>query len=125
MTMKYVVDESGVPVDGYQASHICSVARSNWEYLASNGLAPEKWKTFCSADVANWFHREMEAQFPLLRLCQGHWKSNQIAIDNYPNWCVNRLKGKEVSPKDEPADGESATLKRKDNQDSPLSAKKA
>jgi hypothetical protein len=100
--MLYVEDENGVPVDGHRATEIRRITRSIWVHLASVGKAPKSWM---KADIltAEHYRREMKRHFPELQLCELDWKSDQIAIENYPSWHTNYFK-EEIRPKSSDTD---------------------
>jgi hypothetical protein len=84
--MLYVVDREGIPVDGHRAVAIRAVARSIWGQLSANGLAPQKWMADSNLQVIDHYRREMQNRCEELRLCEGGWKTDQIAIDYYSSW---------------------------------------
>lgn len=85
VTMRYVELEDGKAIDGDRASEIRKFARAIWVSFGKRGLAPVKWG---QADVESrkQYCQEMNSRFPELRFCDLDWKSEQIAIDNYPSW---------------------------------------
>lgn len=101
VTMLFVEDEDGKPIDGHRATEIRRIARSIWAELAKNGRAPKSW---CKADMstAQEYNREMRRFFPELCFCEFDWKAEQIAIENYPSWYQHHSKDKSV--KHEPGD---------------------
>lgn len=84
--MLYVVNEEGEPIDGHRAKKMRDVARAFWNGLSNAGVAPWSWKTHADLSMMQKFKLEMQTQFPELRLCDGGWKVDQIAIDNYSGW---------------------------------------
>jgi len=90
--MRYVVDRSGVPVDGHRAGVIRSYARSFWAELSHKGQAPNKWKGESTLQIAENYRLQMANLCVELRLCENGWKADQIAIDNYSSWRTARIK---------------------------------
>jgi nucleoid-associated protein YgaU len=86
VNMRYIVNQDGVPVDGYMAATVRRIAREFWKGLSRAGVAPQKWMTDVDLETAKKFHLEMQTQFEELRLCDGGWKVDQVAIDYYSGW---------------------------------------
>jgi hypothetical protein len=55
VTMLFVVDEAGKPIDGHRATDIRDHARSIWKQLLNNGMAPKKWKTDISVEINQYY----------------------------------------------------------------------
>jgi hypothetical protein len=85
VTMRYVEDENGEPVDGYLAQHIRTWARGIWIGIAEKGILRAKWGDMSVEDL-KYYHREMRQKYPHLALCENSWKADQIATDNYSSW---------------------------------------
>ena len=85
VAMRYVEDENGEPVDGFQAQYIQTWARRIWIEIAEKGILRPKWGDMSVEDL-KYYHREMRRKFPVLALCENSWKADQIAIDNYSSW---------------------------------------
>jgi hypothetical protein len=83
--MLYIEDANGMPVDGNIASAIRELARSIWRSLYERGIAPETWGQ-ATKEVREEYCREMESEYPVLRLCNNHWKANTIATAIYSQW---------------------------------------
>ena len=84
--MLYVVNRDGEPIDGHLAAKMRRVAWEFWKGLSIAGAAPKKWMTNVDLETAKRFRLEMQTQFEDLRLCDGGWKVDQIAIDYYSGW---------------------------------------
>ena len=106
VTMLYVVNDEGTPIDGHRAKDIRDMARSLWNGFDMAGLAPKSWM-LATFSVIETFKTEMQYHFEELRLCESGWKVNQIAIDNYPSWRRNHIAGKTVKNEDEEEDEDS------------------
>lgn len=85
VTMRYVELEDGKVTDGDRASEIRKFARAIWVSFGKSGLAPVKWGQ-ADVETRKQYYQEMNSRFPELRFCDLDWKSEQIAIDNYPSW---------------------------------------
>jgi hypothetical protein len=81
----YLEMEDGTPAPRTMAARIRKTARSIWISLFEHGKAPSKWGR-ASREVEDEYVNEMEKRWPILRFCEDHWKSNQIATLNYPQW---------------------------------------
>jgi hypothetical protein len=55
VSMLFVVDEAGKPIDGHRATAIRDHARFIWNQLLAAGLAPKKWKTDISLKVLQYY----------------------------------------------------------------------
>ncbi|KAL6301084.1 hypothetical protein BKA93DRAFT_828516 [Sparassis latifolia] len=103
VTVLYIEDENGKPVDGYRLTDIRSFARSLWISLAEAGLVPASW-TKASSIVSEHYRCEMCLKFPELRLWDSNWKADQIAYESYSHWRTNyRRPGKYDHIKEEEA----------------------
>ncbi|KAF8532353.1 hypothetical protein JB92DRAFT_3138367 [Gautieria morchelliformis] len=83
--LAYITDAEGVGVDGYQAHAIRDRARLLWAAIAAAGCAPPTWSQAHITSV-QYYRREMYDSHPNLRLCEGDWKVDMLAIDEYPGW---------------------------------------
>lgn len=83
--MLYIEDANGSPIDGNIASGMRDFARSIWRSLYDRGIAPETWGQ-ATKEVRGEYCREMESEYPVLRLCNNHWKANAVATAIYSQW---------------------------------------
>ena len=83
--MLYVEDASGTPIDGNIASGMRDLARSIWRSLYERGIAPETWGQ-ATKEVREEYFQDMESNYPVLRLCDNHWKANSLATTIYSQW---------------------------------------
>jgi hypothetical protein len=93
--MLYIEDANGMPIDGNIAGGIREHARSIWRSLYERGIAPETWGQ-ATMEVREKYCREMESEYPVLRLCNNHWKVNAIATAIYSQW--HRTYDKKMKP---------------------------
>lgn len=90
--VQYVEHADGKMVDGGMAIEIRDHARKIWRGLWSHGLAPRTWGA-ATQQVEDAFICSMEERFPVLKLCDNHWKARKIATENYSQW-FKPFKGK-------------------------------
>jgi hypothetical protein len=85
VALKFVEDQHGNAVDGIRVGKIRELARTVWTHLRDLGQAPPTWKQG-SHLVHSYYRSQMYTIFPELRLCDSHWKVDQIAIFSYSGW---------------------------------------
>jgi hypothetical protein len=88
VTMLFVENDQGQPIDGRRASAIRSLANNVFQQLKNHGSAPSTWSQ-AGNDIKKHYNSEMETQFPELQLCADHWKAQSIATLTYPSWHSN------------------------------------
>lgn len=91
VTMLYIGDEEGIPVDGHRATAIRNVANQIFFQLLKQGIAPVKWGQ-AGAGIRQWYNTEMDHQFPEMRLCAGNWKAENLATAIYPSWYTSHCR---------------------------------
>ncbi|KAL0948527.1 hypothetical protein HGRIS_011087 [Hohenbuehelia grisea] len=84
----YLEDENGVQVSKATRSSIYKYTNTTWTTMADLGLPLGKYSD-CNSVVIEWFRRELEKAFPILRLCEHHWKADNIWILNYRTWATS------------------------------------
>jgi len=89
----FMEDENGVPIPKGTRTAARGVARGFFQLLLNSGRAPSKWGS-ASIDITNELTYRLETQFPFLRLCDGHWKSRQIATNGYSQWLPTATKNR-------------------------------
>jgi hypothetical protein len=85
VALKFVEDQHGNSVDGIRVGKIREFARTVWTHLRDFGQAPPTWKQG-SHLVQTYYRSQMYTNFPELRLCDSHWKVDQIATSSYSGW---------------------------------------
>lgn len=85
----YIQDVDGVSPTERQANAITDYARTVWESLAQQKMAPVTWKKR-TAPAFMYYLEEMYKFHDDLRLCEGHWKAEKLAVEVYPGWSRNR-----------------------------------
>ncbi|KAH7905504.1 hypothetical protein BJ138DRAFT_1118410 [Hygrophoropsis aurantiaca] len=88
--LQFVEDQNGMPVDGFRATQMKSLARDIFALFASRDSAPKHWSK-ADLNIKNAYRAEMYRQFPELRCCENHWKVDKIATDTYSNWRRDNL----------------------------------
>lgn len=85
--LPYVEDSEGRAVSRQRVADIKRHAREIFTHFATRNPAAV-FLTCGAFDVvsANYYRQEMARFAPELRLCEGDWKANRIATDNYPAW---------------------------------------
>ncbi|KAG5649231.1 hypothetical protein H0H81_005255, partial [Sphagnurus paluster] len=84
-SMGYIQDRQGLSVSATKAAAISHCARSIWRDLASHGLAPKTW-TKVLPSAFQYYRQEMFKFHDDLRLADGDWKIERLAIDLYSGW---------------------------------------
>ncbi|KAF8268672.1 hypothetical protein EI94DRAFT_1800193 [Lactarius quietus] len=73
-------------LDGGEVRKICAKAKSQWLTLCKKyGDVGSPW-TNVSPNYQLEFFIKMEHKFPLLRLCDGHYKTEAVAFADYSHW---------------------------------------
>jgi hypothetical protein len=85
-TTDYLEDENSTPLTEQQRGAMYSHARRFWNtYLQKSGRFPPTYSAL-DLDTLGHFRSEMERHFFELRLCDNHWKADEIWIRNYHSW---------------------------------------
>ncbi|KAF9456107.1 hypothetical protein BDZ94DRAFT_1315480 [Collybia nuda] len=85
ISLHYVEMEDGEVVNSETAKSIRKHACTLWALFLLEGRAPATWDAVDAA-TGSHYHHDMHTKFPELALCHDNWKSEQVAIDNYPGW---------------------------------------
>ncbi|KAJ7711773.1 hypothetical protein B0H16DRAFT_1744851 [Mycena metata] len=64
------------------------------QYLETEDELPATWGN-ASLSVVNYHRAEMYKAYPLLRLCQSHWKVDLMATSAYSSWYLKNVKKKQ------------------------------
>ncbi|KAI5824776.1 hypothetical protein K523DRAFT_324225 [Schizophyllum commune Tattone D] len=83
----YITDCNGRPVRGHV---IRERAAACLQQLFLWGLAPRTWGTV-THNALQWVIGVMEDLFPILRLCEGHWKLILLISKMYSGWMSTHL----------------------------------
>jgi hypothetical protein len=82
----YLEDENGTPLTEKRRGEMYSHARRFWtSCLQRSGRFPPTYRVL-DLDTLGHFRSEMERHFSELRLCDNHWKADEIWIRNYHSW---------------------------------------
>ncbi|KAG6834881.1 hypothetical protein H0H93_006681 [Arthromyces matolae] len=90
-SLAYIQDEHGTSISERNASDVCFYARQVWEHLAGRNMAPQSWGR-CEAPARQYYLDEMYKHCPELAFCEGDWKADRLATDNYTGWMRGRKK---------------------------------
>jgi hypothetical protein len=96
VTMGFVEDIDGQPIDGHRATNIRKVTRQIWGELAASGLAPKTWSKI-GINALTQFRQQVYEQFPELSYCDNHWKLDRLATDTYSQWDGDKSSGSSES----------------------------
>lgn len=99
----FVEDKNGFPVDGFRISGITNQIREIWRECHSKDIVPTTWGKGTSS-FKTFFHLQMYEYAPELRLCEDHWKLEQIATINYSGWYRKYVLGDGNSRSDQEGD---------------------
>ncbi|KAF8473798.1 hypothetical protein JB92DRAFT_3134735 [Gautieria morchelliformis] len=83
--LAYITNTEGVGIDGYQAHAICDNAWLVWTAIATRGCVPPTWSQ-AHLTCVQYYCQHMYNDHPILRLCEGNWKVDLLAIDEYLGW---------------------------------------
>ena len=82
----YLEDKNGTPLTEQRRGAIYSHTRRFWNsYSQKSGKFPPTYHVL-DLDTLGHFRSEMERHFSELRLCDNHWKADEIWICNYHSW---------------------------------------
>ncbi|KAI0058689.1 hypothetical protein BV25DRAFT_1919017 [Artomyces pyxidatus] len=84
--MGFLEDEHGNIADLKTADAVRAHMREVFSVLLTRGIAPRTWMSPDGSTARMFYWEQMYLHFPDLRLCEGNWKANRIAMDNYPSW---------------------------------------
>lgn len=86
-SMPYLTDEKGSAIEDWRASNIRNTAANCWlDILYHKELkAPHKW-TRIEPNSKRFYYHVLEGKCPEVGYCANHWKADEIAIRNYPNF---------------------------------------
>ncbi|KAG6835863.1 hypothetical protein H0H93_013828, partial [Arthromyces matolae] len=101
-SLYYIQNKDGVSISEGKAIDLCHRARRIWEYLHSKEMAPPTWGR-CQAPALEYYRGEMYKYCPDLTLCDGDWKVDRLATDNYSGWFRHRKEKSRVTVKEEKA----------------------
>ena len=78
-------DESGQVVSLDTRRQVVKEAKNFWKTKHNNGVRVRRF-TDITMDVRDMFRETMENAYLWLRLCEGHWKADQIWINYFGHW---------------------------------------
>ncbi|KAJ7246890.1 hypothetical protein B0H12DRAFT_1073053 [Mycena haematopus] len=97
---QYLEKTDGSIVSGNEAATIRATQITIWNQIlqTSPSNLPRTWKQ-ASITVVNYHRAELYTAYPLLRLCESHWKADLLATTSYPSWYKKNVKSKSKSTK--------------------------
>jgi hypothetical protein len=90
VTGRFVEEADGTIVNGHQISDMRYLATQVFNQLLKHNAAPPKFKSI-QCDAFQFFLYEMYTNFPMLRLCEGHWKAIRLGSSTYSGWYRNHV----------------------------------
>jgi hypothetical protein len=89
----------GTVLDYKEVKSICKDSKKIWRKLCNKyGPIGVPWTTI-SPDRQLEFYIKIEAKYPLLRLCENHYKAESISFSDYSHWYDKRFpSGDEPAP---------------------------
>jgi hypothetical protein len=91
----FMEDENGSQVPEKTKKALRRTAKGFFEGLLENGSAPAAWGN-ATLSTRHTFINTMETEFSFLRLCEDHWKANQVATNSYSQWYQHATERKTV-----------------------------
>ncbi|KAI9436449.1 hypothetical protein H4582DRAFT_2058743 [Lactarius indigo] len=92
----FLKHEDGTMLDGHEVANIRAFSREIWASMC------DKYRPIGQlwGKVKPWHHREywwrVEAKYPILRLCDSHYKANSIPTIDYTHWYQMRYPDNET-----------------------------
>ncbi|CDO72545.1 hypothetical protein BN946_scf184983.g28 [Trametes cinnabarina] len=87
VTLRFITDTDGTPVDGQRAQMIRRRFREFCVYLYNKKMAPATWQHGIDKEIVVAYHHWMRTQCYELQLCEDNWKADKVAvISNYTQW---------------------------------------
>jgi len=90
-SLGYITNSDGIGINGFEAKLIQQTCHELCTSIQEQIHAPETW-TQAPHNAINYFHTNMYQHHPNIHLCEGHWKVNLLAIEEYPSWCCQSNK---------------------------------
>lgn len=83
----FLQDETGRVLESIEVDSIREASRYIWRMLYEDyeGKLPCPWRKVDSRAQSR-FYEEIEDQYPILKLCDGHWKARSICTNGYSQW---------------------------------------
>ncbi|KAF8514914.1 hypothetical protein JB92DRAFT_3115324 [Gautieria morchelliformis] len=82
-SLAYITNDIGTSVNGYQAKDMRQTAHHLFASLHDAGYALKSWSR-APFNAVEYFPANMYKHYPDLCLCEGHWKLNLFASQEYP-----------------------------------------
>ena len=86
----YLEHASGRPLNRAECQPLYAHAQVIWTTFANNSsTGPPPGYKMATLEYLAQYRAEMEREFPILQLCERHWKADHVWILNYPSWLRN------------------------------------
>ncbi|KAG6894320.1 hypothetical protein C0992_006607, partial [Termitomyces sp. T32_za158] len=95
----YVETQDGEPVTNEVVEAIRTLARTIWQDLLRQKIAPPTWADI-GLEARDYYEHHMCRRFPELSWGENNWKAHMIATDNYSSWYAKHV-GRTVQVKAE------------------------
>ncbi|KAJ6629731.1 hypothetical protein B0H10DRAFT_1630865, partial [Mycena sp. CBHHK59/15] len=83
--INFLEHKDGTAFDTEEISEVRKHARTVFQFLLNNSLAPETWSLAC-VKATNCFRSQMYEFCPSLALCGNHWKVDAVGTEDYSQW---------------------------------------
>ncbi len=91
MVFWFIENTDGTMVDGFIVGHMRYEAKHVWKKMYEKyGAFGHPWKNV-TPKYQEEFWNEIEAKFPVLRLCDSHYKADSFATTDYSHWINAKL----------------------------------
>jgi len=81
----FLEDEFGRPIGRHIKKSLLGDITAFWNEMISEGKTPTTFSK-ASFTTKELFRTLLEGKYPWLRLCEGHWKVNQLWVNYYTQW---------------------------------------
>lgn len=96
----FLEDVRGMPVSKGIRDGILKDARGFWTDQKHDNHPPCNYNNTGVAMTED-FRKLLEGKYPILRLCEGHWKASQVWINNFSSWSQKNSPVIEITDSDE------------------------
>jgi hypothetical protein len=90
VTGRFIEDVDGTIVNGHQVSNMCYLTTQVFNQLLKHNATPPKFKSI-PRNSFQFFLYKMYTNFPVLHLCEGHWKAIWLGSSIYSGWYYNHI----------------------------------
>src|SRR3984957_4327097 len=108
----FLEKEDGSLISPRERESLYSAARGFWNVNVKGDSPPENWSS-AGETLRNLFRHKLETNFFYLRLCEDHWKVDELWKKNYHSWrtsYLHRLKKRKLESTEANSDKNSDSL---------------